>query len=446
MPIYFGTDGIRGVAGEFPLTSAALKLLGEALGRLLSSRVERPSVVIGRDTRESGVWMEAALSAGLRESGCAVVGAGVITTPGVAYVTAQCGFCAGIVISASHNPFTDNGLKIFLPTGEKLPASDEQELEAALRNTVPDEPAGYPELLVDSQLSSCYMKGMLEIAKGLDLSNLRIGLDCANGAATAIAPALFESLGAETHAVGCEPDGRNINLGCGSLHLDSLSALVRERGLALGIAFDGDADRVLMVDHTGSMVDGDRLLLVLAKYLKRLGQLNSDTVVATVMSNFGLEQALRKNGMRVLRVAVGDKYVLEALRANHLSLGGEQSGHIIIPAVGWAGDGIASALMVLKALKMFGVDLKEAVAEFISCPQVLINVRVARKVEFTMLPKVMEAVADAEARLGADGRVLLRYSGTEPLARVMLEGEDATLVNGLAKRVAEAIRQEIGEC
>ncbi len=446
MPIYFGTDGIRGVAGEFPLTSEALKLLGGALGRLLSSRVERPSVVIGRDTRESGIWMEAALSAGLRESGCTVVGAGVITTPGVAYVTTQCGFCAGIVISASHNPFTDNGLKIFLPTGEKLPASDEQELEAALQNVIPDGPVFYPELLVDDQLSSCYMKRVLEIAKGLDLSDLRMGLDCANGAATAIAPALFQSLGAEIHTVGCEPDGRNINLGCGSLHLGPLSVLVRERSLTLGVAFDGDADRVLMVDHTGSVVDGDRLLLLLAKYLKMSGQLNSDTVVATVMSNFGLEQALRKNGLRLVRVAVGDKYVLEALRANCFSLGGEQSGHIIIPSVGWAGDGIVSALMVLKALKAFGVGLKDATAEFISCPQVLINVRVARKVEFNMLPKVMEAVADAEAQLRATGRVLLRYSGTEPLARVMLEGEDAALVNSLAKRVAEAIRQEIGEC
>lgn len=444
MPVYFGTDGIRGVAGEFPLTSEALRMLGASLGRLLISRTESPSIVIGRDTRQSGKWMEASVSAGLRESGCNVTSAGVITTPGLAYVTAKCSFCAGIVISASHNPFTDNGLKIFLPTGEKLPASDEQEIEAVLFGTVPNEPSVYPELQEDKELSLCYTKRLMEIAEGLDLSNMKIGIDCANGAATAIAPPIFELLGAELYKVGCEPDGRNINLNCGSLHLGALSRLVQEHNLALGIAFDGDADRVLMVDHTGSVVDGDRLMLILAKYLKMLGRLNSDTVVATVMSNFGLEQALAKHGLQMLRVAVGDKYVLETLRNRHLSLGGEQSGHIIIPSIGWAGDGIASAVLILKALKTFGMDLKEATAEFVSSPQILINVPVARKVEFTELPKVMDAVADAERQLCTTGRVLLRYSGTELLARVMLEGEDATLIKSLAEHIAETIRQEIG--
>ncbi|MCS6885504.1 MAG: phosphoglucosamine mutase [Acidobacteriota bacterium] len=448
MPVYFGTDGIRAVAGKFPLTPRAVKMLGQALGTLLAARYKPARIILGRDTRESGIWIARSLIDGLSSAGCEVISAGIITTPGVAYIT-RLGFSAGIVVSASHNPYTDNGIKIFSADGTKLSENDELAVEAVLydyNHQLDDEPPTTEALSIeeDNKLVDHYIEFLAEAAQRLSLKGKRIGVDCANGAATGIAPQLLRRLGAEVYTIGCSPNGRNINAGCGSLHLEALSALVKAKQLDLGIAFDGDADRVLLVDATGSAVDGDKILLILAKYLKMQGKLQHNTVVATLMSNFGLERALAAHGLKLHRVAVGDKYVFDALRKYGFSLGGEQSGHVIIPAISPAGDGILTAICVLKALQELKTDFHAATEEMISCPQMLINVNVRHKIDFSELPRVAAALADAEQKLQGSGRVLLRYSGTEMLARVMVEGEDRSLVEQLASSLAETIRQEIG--
>jgi len=452
----FGTDGIRGRAGEFPLDAATVERIGRALVANIARDLGRaPRLLIGRDTRESGPMIEAALTRGAMASGARVESAGVITTPGVAYVTRAHGFDAGMVISASHNPFGDNGIKVFSPTGKKLADEMEQRVErevAAVSHAAADETPALPSTDAqraharEAEYQASYLEFLAEeIAAGLRLDSMQIGLDCANGAASRFAPELFRRLGADIEVINDAPDGRNINEGCGSLHLEGLQRLVVERHLDLGIAFDGDADRALFVDAEGRLVDGDATLLILADELKRRGQLNRDTVVATVMSNIGLELALGERGIALVRANVGDRYVLEELLARDARLGGEQSGHIIFPQISLAGDGMITAIELLRAVRAAGRSLAELAAAMQRFPQVLVNVRVRRKVPLDSLPEVKLAMDNLENEMQGRGRLLVRYSGTENLARIMIEGEKQERIEAQASALAACIRAAIGE-
>jgi len=456
MKALFGTDGIRGEAGRFPLDAATVKTIGFSLARHLAETIPEPIIVIGRDTRESGEWLEQALIAGASEAGVECVSAGVITTPGVAYLTRKLGASAGVVISASHNPYQDNGIKIFSPSGQKIDDTLERQIESDIDKGFEfDSSSGSglsrDQLQVDPSLTAAASAGndylnflINDIGHGLSLNGLTIVVDCANGASTNFAPTLFKTLGAHVIAINNAPDGRNINLNSGSLHIDSLIEAVKKEKADLGVAFDGDADRSLFVDHNGNFVDGDATLWVLANHLRRHEKLNDDTVVATVMSNVGLEIALRAAGIRLVRTDVGDKYVLDELLRLGASLGGEQSGHIIMPELSLAGDGMITALSLLRALREADKTLAEATAGFQKYPQILVNVRVREKVPFADLPTVQTEVRDVEERLSHKGRLLLRYSGTEPLARVMIEGESQFEIEGYADRIAAAIKRAIG--
>lgn len=450
----FGTDGIRGVAGQFPLDQRTVSIIGRSLSLSLARELFRaPQIVIGRDTRESGPRIEFALTSGAMSAGATVRSAGLITTPGVAYITRSTPFDAGVVISASHNPFQDNGIKIFTPSGKKLADEIERRIEtevAVEANLAVDYlKLGSDWLTVqaktEEEYQECYTNYLeLDVGRGLRLEGLRVGLDCANGAASAIGPKLFYRLGAHVEVISAEPDGRNINEGCGSLHLAGLQRVVIDRGLDLGIAFDGDADRALFVDAKGMLVDGDATLLILAEDFKRRGLLAGDRVVATVMSNVGLEVALRERGIELVRAQVGDRYVLEELLAHGAKLGGEQSGHIIFPDISLAGDGLITALELLRAVQGSGLTLGELAARMTRYPQILVNVRVSRKPPFETLPEVRLAAERIERGLLGRGRLLLRYSGTENLARVMIEGEDEEKIKEQANQLAEIIRQSIG--
>ncbi len=447
MKALFGTDGIRGEAGRFPLDAATVKTIGFSLARHLAETIPEPVIIIGRDTRESGEWLEQALIAGASEAGVACLSAGVITTPGVAYLTRKLQANAGVVISASHNPYQDNGIKIFSPTGQKIDDALERQIEGDIeRGLKSDLKSGLnPSPSAVAGLPNDYLQFLTEeIGHGLSLTGLTIVVDCANGASTEFAPKLFETLGARVIAINNNPDGRNINLNSGSLHIESLIAAVTKQKADLGVAFDGDADRSLFVDEKGGFVDGDATLWVLANYLRAHGKLKDDTVVATVMSNIGLEIALRAAGIRLVRSDVGDKYVLDELLRLGASLGGEQSGHIIMPALSLAGDGMITALSLLRALRETDKTLTQATAGFQQYPQILVNVRVREKVPFAQLPTVQAEVKDVEERLSHKGRLLLRYSGTERLARVMIEGESQFEIEGYAERIAGAIKRAIG--
>ena len=448
MKALFGTDGIRGEAGRFPLDAATVKTIGFSLARHLAETIAKPVIVIGRDTRESGEWLEQALIDGASQAGVECLAAGVITTPGVAYLTRKLEASAGVVISASHNPYQDNGIKIFSPTGEKIDDTLERQIESDVekgfktysrsdfRNSSPVAVAG---------LRNDYLNFLTnEIGHGLSLHGLTIVVDCANGASTNFAPQLFENLGARVIAINANTDGRNINLNSGSLHIGSLIEAVTKEKADLGVAFDGDADRSLFVDEKGGFVDGDATLWVLANYLRAHGKLKDDIVVATVMSNIGLEIALRAAGIRLVRTDVGDKYVLDELLKLGASLGGEQSGHIIMPELSLAGDGMITALSLLRSLRETDKTLAQATQGFQQYPQILVNVPVREKVPFAELPTVQAEVKDVEERLSHKGRLLLRYSGTERLARVMIEGESQFEIEGYAERIAAAIKQAIG--
>ena len=449
MKALFGTDGIRGEAGKFPLDPATVSTIGFSLAAHLAESGEAPEIVIGRDTRESGESIEQALISGANSAGAKCLSAGVITTPGVAFLTRKHQASAGVVISASHNPYQDNGIKIFAPSGRKMDDSVERMIESDVfaktelpASSQPIDPQA-PE--IEEQLRHEYLSFLTnEIGEGLSLRGLRIVIDCANGASSALAPVLFSQLGADVVAINANPDGRNINRDCGSLHIDALQAKVVGEKADLGVAFDGDADRSLFVDNRGSFVDGDATLWALATYLQAHGKLKDDVVVATVMSNIGLELALRSVGIRLARADVGDKYVLEELLRLKASLGGEQSGHIIMPELSLAGDGMITALSLLRAMRESRKTLAEMVLGFAQYPQVLVNVRVREKVPFSELTAVQKEVAKVEALLSQKGRLLLRYSGTERLARVMIEGENQKTIEDFANRIAEAIRQEIG--
>ncbi len=445
----FGTDGIRGEAGQFPLDAPTVSAIGYSLATHLSKTAGPPEIVIGRDTRESGDWLERALIDGAKRAGGKCLSAGVITTPGVAFLTRKLDADAGVVISASHNPYQDNGIKIFAPSGEKMDDSVERVIEADIFAGVsprtPSSDSKPPAPEQEANLQQQYLAFLSDqIGKGLDLKDLKIVVDCANGASSALAPELFKHLGAQTIAINCNPDGRNINLNCGSLHIDSLREQVVAHKADLGVAFDGDADRSLFVDEQGNFVDGDATLWVLANYLKAHGRLKDDTVVATVMSNVGLEIAFRAVGIKLVRTDVGDKYVLDELLRRNATLGGEQSGHIILPQLSLAGDGMITALSLLRALCDSGKSLGQTTNGFQAYPQILLNVRVREKLPFTDLPAVQRATAEVEKELENKGRLLLRYSGTEALARVMIEGENQHQIESYAEKIASAIKQEIG--
>ena len=449
MKALFGTDGIRGEAGKFPLDPATVSTIGFSLASHLAQSGEAPEIIIGRDTRESGESIEQALIKGANSAGARYLSAGVITTPGVAFLTRKHQAAAGVVISASHNPYQDNGIKIFAPSGRKMDDSVERLIEADVfaktELPAPSQPVDPPTAGLEEQLRREYLSFLAdEIGEGLSLRGLRIVIDCANGASSSLAPVLFSQLGADVVAINANPDGRNINRDCGSLHIDALQAKVVSEKADLGVAFDGDADRSLFVDNRGSFVDGDATLWALATYLQSHGKLKDDVVVATVMSNIGLELALRSAGIRLARTDVGDKYVLEELLRLKASLGGEQSGHIIMPELSLAGDGMITALCLLRAMRESRKTLAEMVFGFTQYPQVLVNVRVREKVPFSELTAVQTEVAKVEALLSQKGRLLLRYSGTEPLARVMIEGENQKKIEEYANWIAEAIKQEIG--
>jgi phosphoglucosamine mutase len=446
----FGTDGMRGEAGKFPLDAQTITIVGSSLARHLQSGTdEAPRLIIGRDTRESGNWIEDALINGARAAGAECLSAGVITTPGVAFLTRSLGAHAGVVISASHNPYHDNGIKIFSPSGKKLADSVERIIEADIRNNLIPNIQGRDPLErspeSEQELQERYLTFLeKEIAKDLSLASFKLVVDCANGASFKLAPELFKRLGANVVNINCEPDGRNINLNCGSMHIDSLQEKVVSTDAQLGIAFDGDADRVLFVDNNGEFVDGDATLWVLANHLRAQNRLNDNLVVATVMSNVGLEIALRNAQVKLVRANVGDKYVLDELLKLKGSLGGEQSGHIIMPGLSLAGDGMLTALCLLRALAEKQQPLSEATSAFQKYPQVLVNVRVRAKVPFEEIPGVQAVVRRVEEQLAQNGRLLLRYSGTELLARVMIEGVDQKEIEACANQIANAIKLEIG--
>jgi phosphoglucosamine mutase len=448
-PRLFGTDGIRGLAGEPPLDETTLRAIGRAVAATLAETLGRaPRIISGRDTRESGPWIEAAFGEGVRRAEGSLESAGVITTPGVACITKLEGYDAGIVLSASHNPYHDNGIKVFSPTGQKLADAAEARVEARVAEYLAtDEPSRAPSAPVAENPAhrDRYLAFLRErAASGLDLSGLKLAVDCAHGASYALAPELFRSLGAEVHAIGVEPDGRNINEGCGSLHLGPLGALAREVGADLGVAFDGDADRALFVDATGTPVDGDRIMYALAVDLDGRALLAGRRVVATVMSNVGLELALAERKIALVRTAVGDKNVLDELLRGGGALGGEQSGHMIFPAISLAGDGMITALEVLTAVRRAGTTLADLVSGMRRYPQILLNVRVRERVPFESVPAIAAAAGEIERDLEGTGRLLLRYSGTENLARVMIEGQDENAIRAQAERLAGIVRSTIG--
>ncbi len=449
MKTLFGTDGMRGAAGTFPLDAHTVKIVGASLARRLQTAIGRaPVIVVGRDTRESGNWLERALIEGAAYSGAECHSAGVITTPGVAFLTRKLPADAGVVISASHNPFHDNGIKIFGPSGRKLDDSTEQFIEADILSNyqVAENVALDGAIKHDADyLCAIYLDFLVtDIGDELSLSGLTIVADCANGAASNLAPRLLKRLGARVVAINDQPDGRNINRDSGSLHLEGLRQVVLSEGADLGVAFDGDADRALFIDDAGNNVDGDATLWVLANYLETHGELRDKIVVATVMSNIGLEIALRSRGLNLIRTDVGDKHVLNELLRLGASLGGEQSGHIIIPRLSLAGDGMITTLCLLHALREAGKPLQSLTQGFERYPQILVNVPVREKRPLMQVDEVRKVARELEETLANRGRLLLRYSGTEPLVRIMIEGQDQAEIENYAEKLASVIELALG--
>ena len=439
----FGTDGIRGVAGQYPLDPATIYAFGVALGEDVSASPD-PEVVIGADTRESNSWIAGLVAGGLASRGVRARYAGIITTPGIAYLTRTGPYTAGVMISASHNPYQDNGIKVFGHSGFKLPDVEEHAIETGIlrhRETV-SEPAPAP-LSEDPGLDAKYL-GFLASTASLRFEGIRIGLDCGNGAAHRLGPCLFRQLGAAVSSICDQPNGRNINLNCGALHLEPLREHVLAQGADFGVAFDGDADRAIFVSASGKVIDGDGVLLAAACAMKAAGKLPGDTVVSTVMSNLGLEKALERAGIRMVRTPVGDKYVLEEMERLGATLGGEQSGHVIFREYATTGDGILTALRVFEMARAAGVGLDDLVADLRVFPQRLVNVRIRERKSLEETPAVSAEIRRAEEAFSGNGRVLVRFSGTEPLARVMVEGADAGKVETFSASIADAIRQAMG--
>lgn len=439
---YFGTDGIRGRVGEYPITAEFVLKLGWAVGRVLQTKGFN-KVVVGKDTRISGYMFESALEAGLSAAGVNIALLGPMPTPGIAYLTRTLHACAGIVVSASHNPYYDNGIKFFSRDGQKLPDAAEERIEELLAQpleTVEPDALGKAERIVDA--AGRYIEFCKStIPAYTSLAGIKLVVDCAHGATYHIAPSVFEEMGATVIPLGVAPDGLNINLDCGSTKPAALCATVKEQNADLGIAFDGDGDRVIMVDHRGEILDGDELLFIIARDRLRIG-VRFNAVVGTLMTNLGLEVALRALGLELRRARVGDRYVMECLLAENLILGGESSGHIICLDRTTTGDGIISALQVLSAMLRSGKSLHDLKAGMSKCPQTLINVSVAGRVDLQRA-SIQEAVRAVENQLGDNGRVLLRPSGTEPMVRVMVEGMDAGTVERHARELASVVRDAL---
>lgn len=444
----FGTDGIRGVAGQFPLDRKTVYAIGLALAHSLRKQTPKPHVLLGMDTRESGTWIAATLAHGLHDGGVDVTSAGVIPTPGVAYLARTRGFSAGIVISASHNPWEDNGIKVFGGNGYKLAdaveLAIEHEIFERLQQIQEPDPTAAHVPATDSSLPAAYIDFLRSQVPDLRLDGKTVVVDCANGAASAIAPKLLSRFGGNLILTHTTPDGRNINEQCGALHPEIVAKEVLARKGDLGMTFDGDADRALFADEHGNAVNGDAVLLIAARDLQARKLLTTDTVVATTMSNMGLEAALRTDGIRMLRAAVGDKYVLEEMQRTGAVLGGEQSGHILFLDRATTGDGLLTALLVLDILHRSGETLSELKNDLKVFPQVIVNVRVREKIPMESLPEVVAAIRDADMELEGNGRVVVRYSGTEALARVMIEAESEQVMQRHANRIADAIRAELG--
>jgi phosphoglucosamine mutase len=441
----FGTDGIRGIPGTPPLDDQTLYATGRGLGESLRKEHGSAHVLIGMDTRESGPHIAALLASGLQKAAATVEFAGVITTPGIACLVRQNDYQAGVVISASHNPYHDNGVKLFSHEGMKFPDAEEEAIEAEIAKWQKEKiPAERSALAANHKLHVEYLEFLRNhVLPGAQLNGFRIVLDCANGAAYQLGPELFRSLGADVIAMGVQPNGRNINAGCGSLHLEGLQSRVVKEKASLGVAFDGDADRALFVASNGHVVNGDGVLLAAARHLKSENALKNQRVVATSMSNLGLERALAREGISLARAAVGDRYVLEEMLKSGNNLGGEQSGHIIFLDDSPAGDGLLTAVKMAALVSMKG-SLESLVAGLKDYPQVIVNVKVKSKPPLQSLPEVAEALATAESTLGDNGRVVLRYSGTEPLVRVMVEAEHVSDVERFSRSIGEAVRRAIG--
>jgi phosphoglucosamine mutase len=440
----FGTDGVRGRAGSPPLDARTVRRLGAALVRALPRASDTHRLLIGRDTRESGEWIGRELAHGARGAGGAVTGAGVISTPAVAFLTRENRYDAGVVISASHNPFEDNGIKVFSGAGEKFTERLEQEIEQEVADPSWSAVGGAAPPLEEDDFSGPYLahaRKALPDAHGL--RGLRVAVDCANGATSALAPRLLDDLGLDVVPLACSPDGRNINLACGSTSPGRLAEVVVEQGCRLGMAFDGDGDRAIFVGHRGRVVDGDAILLLTARHLQAAGRLRNNAIVATVMSNLGLEIALRESGIGLVRCPVGDKYVMEEMIRRNLALGGEQSGHIIFSEFLFTGDGLVTALNVLQVMAATGRELEDLASQLTTYPQILLNVRVRTRRDWREVPQVASAIADVERRLGANGRLLVRYSGTEPLLRIMLEGQDQDQIRAWAEEIASEVRTHL---
>jgi phosphoglucosamine mutase len=442
-PGLFGTDGVRGTAGRYPLDPPTVRRLGAAIVRALHP-AKTPHFLVGRDTRESGDWIEAEFAHGASGEGAAVTSAGVVPTPAVAYLTRAGTYDAGVVISASHNPYEDNGIKVFSGQGEKFTERVEREVEAMIADLSWAARSGVPGPVTRADLVGAYLDHLRAVFPEAPLlSGFTLAIDCANGATTTAAPALFESLGIETVVIGNTPDGRNINLRCGSTHPEALARTVVERGCQMGVAFDGDGDRAIFVDHAGRVVDGDAVLLMCATQLQREQRLKSQTIVATVMSNIGLELALQARGIGLVRTAVGDKYVMEEMLKRDLSLGGEQSGHIIFSDYLFTGDGLCTALNVLRTVALNGRPLADLAADLTAYPQVLLNVRVRERVALNTVPAIAAAIARVETCVAGQGRLLVRYSGTEPLLRVMLEGQRQDEIRGWAQEIVDVVKEHL---
>ncbi len=441
----FGTDGVRGKAGEYPLDHETVARLGAALVRAMRADGRQLRFIVGRDTRESGDWIERELARGVRSEGAHITSAGVLPTPAIAYVTRDMAFDAGLVISASHNPFQDNGIKVFSGRGEKFTEALEREVEAIIADSSwsvdgsPDIPVERTDV-IDAYIAHA----RLAFPDPERLGRFKVAIDTANGATTTVAPRLFRELGFDVELLSASPDGRNINLDCGSTHPQHLARAVVERGCRAGIAFDGDGDRAILVDAQGRLVDGDAVLLMCGRHMQRRGELSGNAVVATVMSNIGLEIAFRESGIEMVRCPVGDKYVMEEMIKRGLSLGGEQSGHIIFSDHLFTGDGIVTALSVLRVMADTGRELADLAAELVTYPQVLLNVRVRDKKDLASVAPIADAMHRVEQRLAGQGRLLVRYSGTEPLLRVMIEGKDQQEIQSWAAEIVGAVKEHLG--
>jgi phosphoglucosamine mutase len=450
----FGTDGVRGVANVHPITAEVAMQLGRALAWKVRSGDHRHRIVIGKDTRLSGYMLETAIAAGICSMGVDVLLCGPLPTPGIAFITQSMRADAGVVISASHNPYQDNGIKFFDRTGFKLPDEEELEIEQLVLGA-PGAAAAFDALRPTAELIGkakriedaigryvVFLKALFP--RDLTLDGVTIVVDCANGAAYHVAPAVFEELGAKVIPLHVEPDGRNINEKCGAMHPEGMAAVVRLHHADLGIALDGDADRVIVADENGAVVDGDAIMAIVARDLLRRGLLKQETVVATVMSNVGLERAIGELGGAVVRTQVGDRYVVEEMRRRGFNFGGEQSGHLVFLDHVTTGDGVCAALNLLAVMKRSGQPLSRLAACFQASPQAQLNVVVKQKLPLETLEGVQAAIAGVEKALGANGRVLVRFSGTENKARVLVEGPDAAAIHAHAERIAEALRKALG--